>query len=87
MKNKIKLSINWLFILMVIIIALLSPFFNFVLGWVIGWLIKIIFGTTFVKGLSLIHINIIESQIPLFCGIISVISSFFRPSPVKKDDK
>lgn len=55
----------------------ISPFLSFIEGWVVGWLIKAIFGTTFIAGLQLLNINIDINSIPLLCGTLSVIGSFF----------
>ena len=62
----------------IIIISIFIPFFDFCIGWLIGQLIRIIFGITFIKGLTFLHINITQSQIPLFCGTLGVISAFFK---------
>ena len=64
--------------IIIIVISIFIPFFNFCIGWIIGQLIRFIFGITFIKGLTFLHINITQSQIPLFCGTLGVISTFFR---------
>lgn len=68
-----------LLILMCFILIFVSPFIAFAEGWLVGWLIKIIFGTIFVSGLNLIGINITVNAIPLLCGTLNLIGSFFRP--------
>ena len=70
-------------ILGVLFLIFISPFLSFICGWVTGWLIKVIFGATFVTGLKLLHINIDVNSIPLLCGILSVIGSFFRTTTTK----
>ena len=69
-----------LIILGTIVLIFASPFINFVLGWIVGWLIKIIFGTIFISGLKLIGIDISIDMIPLLCGTLNLIGSFFRSS-------
>jgi hypothetical protein len=64
----------------VILLLVFLPFLNFVLGWIIGWLIKITFAPTFLSGLSLIGINMESESIPLFCGTLGVLGSFFKNS-------
>ena len=63
-------------------LIVLSPFLSFILGWAIGWLIKLVFGATFVTGLKLLHINIDVNSIPILCGVLSVVGSFFRANKV-----
>jgi len=65
-------------ILVELFIVILGPFLYFATGWFIGWLIKIMFGNMFVSGLALLGISITTSQIPLLCGILGVIGSFFK---------
>ena len=77
--NKKHYSINTIIkAIIIIIIIIFIPLLNFCVGWIVGQLIKIIFGATFIKGLAFLHINITQSQIPLFCGTLGVISAFFR---------
>ena len=64
---------------MCFILIFISPFIAFAEGWIVGWLIKIIFGTVFISGLKLIGINITVNAIPLLCGTLNLIGSFFRP--------
>ena len=69
---------NIAIIILGVLLILVSPFISFCLGWFVGLLIKIIFGTTFIKGLGLIGIMITKDQIPLLCGVIGTIASFFK---------
>lgn len=61
-----------------IILIIICPFLYFISGWITGWLIQLIFAPTFIRGLSLIGINISADSIPLFCGTLGVIGSFFK---------
>ena len=54
------------------------PFLYFIGGWITGFLIKLIFANTFINGLSLIGLSLKPDDIPLFCGILGVIGSFFK---------
>ena len=65
-------------IILAAVITVFFPFILFILGCFTGLLIEITFGELFVKGLSLLHISIDKTQIPLLCGIIAIIGSFFR---------
>ena len=69
-----------LIILGTIVLIFASPFINFIFGWIVGWFIKIIFGTIFISGLKLIGIKISIDTIPLLCGTLNLIGSFFRSS-------
>ena len=79
---------EFLFILLgSLFLILITPFLSFIGGWVVGWLIKVVFGTTFITGLSLLHINIDINMIPLLCGILNVIGMFFRQAPLVNASK
>lgn len=65
-------------ILLSVLVIIFLPFIYFCLGYFTGLLIKFTFGTTFIKGLSLIGITITKANIPLFCGIIGIIAGFLR---------
>lgn len=75
-------------ITLAILLVVFSPLINFVLAFFVGWLIKITFGAIFCQGLALLGINIPPAMIPLFCGTLGVISSFFKTTVnFKKADK
>lgn len=67
-------------VILLLLLLIFSPFICFCGGWVTGLLIQWIFADTFLKGLALLGIIITKSQIPLFCGILGVIGSFFKSS-------
>ena len=73
-------------IVLVILMIVFSPFLYFAAGWVTGHFIKWIFGATFISGLTLLGINIAPDSIPLFCGVLGVIGSFFRSVNTSKKD-
>jgi hypothetical protein len=73
-------------ILGAVALIIFIPLLNFVSGWVVGWLIKITFAPTFLSGLSLIGINIDSNSIPLFCGTLGVLGSFFKNTVQTKKD-
>lgn len=75
-------------IVLVIGLVIIAPFLNFAKGWIIGHLIKWIFGGTFVAGLAMLGINISPESIPVLCGVLAVIGSFFQNTVInkKKDD-
>lgn len=70
-----------------VILILVSPFIGFCSGWVTGWIIKVTFGDTMIKGLGLLGLNIAKESLPLVCGTLGVIGSFFKSTTVnrKKD--
>ena len=76
--NKTNITVVIFTIIGIIALFIFLPFLCFAGGWITGWLIKLIFGNTFCNGLALIGIHIAPSQIPLLCGIIGVIGSFFK---------
>ena len=63
------------------------PFLSFIIGLIIGWLIKISFGAMFISGLKLIGLDIPIESIPLLCGVLNVIGSFFRSRNFITKDK
>ena len=76
-----------LIVLISLFFLILSPFVDFLLGFIIGIVIKLIFSDIFIKGLSLLNISISVNQIPMFCGILSLIGSFFKSHSVKESNK
>ncbi len=63
-----------------ILIIIFAPALNFVFGWVLGWFITKTFASTFIDGVALLGIHLTVAKIPLFCGILSCIAGFFKPS-------
>ena len=80
MKKNIVLTYFGLLLLILggILLIIFSPLLNFAVGWIIGWLISKTFATTFISGVALFGLHINTTQIPMFCGILGCISSFFR---------
>jgi len=74
-------------IFLVIIAFFISPFLNFIGGWISGWLIKITIGQTIVSGLALVGLNLPLDKFPLFFGTLAVIASFFHTPNFSAMDK
>lgn len=74
-------------IVLFILLIVISPFIGFCEGWVTGWLIKVTFGDTMIKGLGLLGLNIAKESLPLVCGTLGVVGSFFKSTTInrKKD--
>ena len=71
-------------VILLILLVLVSPFVGFCCGWLTGWIIKVTFGATMVKGLGLIGLNIAKESLPLLCGTLGVIGSFFKNTTVNR---
>lgn len=63
---------------LVIVIIIFAPFIGFIMSYFTGWLIKITFGPTLCKGLAILGLAIVPEQLPLMCGTLGVIGSFFK---------
>lgn len=74
-------------IALMVLLVVFAPFINFVLCYFTGWLIKITFGVTLCNGLALIGINLSPSSLPLLCGTLGVIGSFFKSTTTVRKDK
>ena len=61
-----------------VVIIIFAPFLNFIMSYFTGWLIKITFGPTLCKGLAILGLAIVPEQLPLMCGTLGVIGSFFK---------
>ncbi len=71
-------------VILLILIVLVSPFVGFCCGWLTGWIIKVTFGATMVNGLGLLGLNIAKESLPLLCGTLGVIGSFFKNTTVNR---
>ena len=74
-------------ITLIVLIIIFSPFINFILCYFTGWLIKITFGAILCNGLALIGINLSPSSLPLLCGTLGVVGSFFKSTIRVRKDK
>lgn len=74
-------------IALMVLLVIFAPFINFILCYFTGWLIKITFGATLCNGLALIGINLSPSSLPLLCGTLGVIGSFFKSKTTVRKDK
>lgn len=71
-------------VILLILLVLVSPFVGFCCGWLTGWIIKVTFGATMVQGLGLLGLNIAKESLPLLCGTLGVIGSFFKNTTVNR---
>lgn len=75
------------YLALIAIVVFLIPILSFCCGLVAGTIIKITFGDVFVNGLTFIGVNITKDQLPLLCGTLGVVGSFFHGSSKFKFDK
>ena len=73
-------------LVMLVGLVIVLPFLYFAGGWIVGHLIKWTFGTTFVSGLAMLGIHIFPESIPIFCGVLAVIGSFFKNATINKKE-
>lgn len=71
-------------IALAILLILVFPFIGFCCGWITGWIIKVTFGDTMIQGLGLLGFNIAKESLPLMCGTLGVIGSFFKNTTVNR---
>lgn len=60
-----------------ITLYLVSPLIYFGFGYVTGLVIKLTIGRWVIEGLSIVGVYITMQQIPILCGVLSLISMFF----------
>ena len=65
-------------IIAVIVMIIISPLLYFLGGWITGCILSWTIGESIVRGLSFLNINITVDNLPLFCGVLGVIGSFFK---------
>lgn len=68
-------------IFITIITFFITPFISFAMGFLVGLIIKITIGANIVAGLGLVGLNIPLNSLPLFFATLTVIASFFNPTP------
>ena len=59
-------------------LLLVSPFLNFLGGFIAGWFIKITIGSLVASGLAMIGLNIPPDNFPILFGTIAIIGGFFK---------
>jgi hypothetical protein len=69
-----------------IIGCFMLPLLSFWGGFIFGYFIKWTIGNLLIQGLSLLHITILPSQIPLLCGTLCIIGSYFRGNIKELDE-
>jgi hypothetical protein len=60
-----------------IALYLVAPLIYFGFGYVAGLVIEFTLGRWVIEGLSIVGVYITMKQIPLLCGVLSLISMFF----------
>ena len=76
MKSKKELLIKLIFLLLTSIFIM--PFVWFGVGAFVGLILKITIGGLLETGFSLFNLDITRADLPILCGTISVIASFFK---------
>lgn len=74
-------------ILLLVLAIFLNPMLSFFFGWLAGWVIRLTIGHLFIAGLAVLGLDITLAQIPLMCGALGVIASFFKSTPIGNKDK
>ena len=76
-------------IILSVVVILVSPILCFCGGWVAGWILEWTFGDTLINGLNLLFntTRFGTNMLPMMCGTLAVIGSFFKSSlsTTKKD--
>jgi len=73
-------------LIIAIVLFVVGPFINFIIGWITGWLISNTFAATFLTGLDFLGITLTINEIPILCGVLNVIGNFFKSSRSSKLD-
>lgn len=61
------------------VIVILNPLLCWIGGWIFGWLLKLLIGGTFITNLNqMFNTDFSAENLPVFCGVLSVIGHFFR---------
>lgn len=74
------------FLITAIIISIISPFLVFWISYIIGYFVKWTIGNILIQGLMLFNINIPIEKIPLACGVLGFISSYFNTTIQNKSN-
>ena len=74
-------------LLLSVLAVFFDPIFGFFFGWLIGWVIRLTIGHLFIAGLAVFGLDTTLAQIPLMCGALGVIASFFKSTPIGNKDK
>jgi hypothetical protein len=72
------IAVGCLTLIGLVFLMFITPFLNFALGVIIGWIIKVTIGNLFIKGIGMIGITLAKADIPIFCGTLGIIGSFFK---------
>lgn len=71
-----------------IILIILSPVLCFFEGWICGWLLKLFTGDTIANGLNLLlnTTRFTPESLPIVCGVLATVGSFFKSSGVSSNE-
>ena len=70
------------------VIVILNPLLCWISGWIFGWLLRLLIGGTFIANLNqMFNTNFSAENLPVFCGVLSVIGHFFKSSPTLKMER
>ena len=80
-------SCLWL-ILALVVSVLITPILCFLCGWITGIVLNWLIGDTVVSGLNLIFgtTRFTVDELPMICGTLAVIGSFFKSTPTTRKD-
>lgn len=72
-----------------IILVILSPVLCFFGGWICGWLLKFFIGDIVTNGLNLLlnTTRFIPESLPIVCGALATVGSFFKSSNTSSSKK
>ena len=75
-------------IILAIVIAFISPILSFFLGYVSGQIIEWVIGGQVMDGMNLLFntTRFTPNMLPMICGALAVIGSFFKSSNIKTKD-
>ena len=76
-------------ILTTIILVILMPLLNWVCGYITGLILKWIIGNTVVNGLNYLFntTRFTTNMLPVACGTLGVVGSFFKSATVSSSSK
>ena len=74
-------------IILLLLAIFFDPMLGFFFGWLTGWVIRLTIGHLFIAGLAVFGLDITLAQIPLICGVLGVIASFFKSTSIPTGNK
>lgn len=75
--------------LIAIILIILSPVLGFFEGWICGWLLEFFIGDTVANGLNILlnTTRFTPDVLPIVCGALATVGSFFKSSNTSSSKK